>query len=1150
MCTNLPFRHVVELLRHRADSQPEQPAFTWLERGEKVVHTLTFSELDRQARAIAVRLRNDSKPGDRALLLYPPGLDFVTAFLGCLYARLVAVPAYPPRNNHRWARLAAIAADASATLVLTTNKLVTQARSVGMETFGGQTRFVAADHETVALHLADNWIDPVVNGGDLAFLQYTSGSTGAPKGVMVTHRNLIYNEHMAMLAFGHGPHTVFVGWLPLFHDMGLIGNVLQPLYVGVHSIMMAPAAFVQKPVRWLQAITRFKATTSGAPNSAFDLCVDRIGAVDKVGLDLSSWQVAFNGAEPIHAETLVRFQHHFADVGFRPETMYPCYGMAETTLLVSGGIAGQLPVTERVSAEALQAGRAEATADAEDGITLVGSGRTWLKQSIVIAESETGQRLLDGQIGEVWVSGENVADGYWRRPELSQSTFEAVLTPDDGRRYLRTGDLGYLRDGNLFVTGRLKDVLIVFGRNHYPQDLERTACAAAAVFRAHGAAAFTIHEQGADRVVIVQEVERRAIRTLDVAEAASAIRRALAEHHDLPLYAVAFIKPSALPRTTSGKVQRFRCRQAFLAGELAEVARWQQSGQATTPVLDGDDPSLSPLVRFLAAELGVDPALLELNQPVAATGLDSLRILTLQHAVDTAMEISSPPSWWLGDLSVGELEQRLTQWQQDPEGLGVTAEVTNPPAIDVPPVDPEVTSHALSAGQSSLWFAQQMNAKSGAFNVFFVVCCQRAPDPIRLQRAVAAVHDHHDLLSIQVSHERGHLFARRGAHGAPILQHHTLHAGQPGDVSKAVAAEVYRPFDLKTDPLWRVTLFQSSDGEAQLLITVHHLVCDLTSLLVIVEDLERAYQGFGLGEPPPPFRAFLKWQADLLAGSARAELEAYWQAHSPTPDSHCEWDTGRPRPKRQTLHGASVPLTWQSEQLRLLRASANRAGVTLQTYLLAGFVFWFGARHDARDVGLGAMANGRPGRAYDHTVGYFSNPFPMRFRWQDDQSFGDWIRQVRDTVTGALDHQWLPFPDMVHAVGPERDASRTPLFQIMFVHQQLERAHHLAPCVLNDSVQPLTWAGLPCTSMQIDKQVARYDLTLYLIEVDGALHGHLLYNRDLFAEDLALSIGTSFSEMTSAMTQWNLTDRLGDLRQALLLQQAPDSAAAGKVRMT
>ena len=575
---------LVELLRVRAASQPARRVFTYLLNGEEETHSLTCAELDAVAVAIGALLQRHCRPGDRALLLYPPGLEFVAAFLGCLYAGVVAVPVSPPhlaRLSRTMPKLQGIAADARPAVVLTTARMLAAAGQIAEEApIFEQMIWLATDELEQP---GADYLETPLAGDTLAFLQYTSGSTAAPKGVMVTHGNLLHNSAYLAHGFMHTPDSVLVTWLPTFHDMGLIYGMLQPLYTGFRCYVMPPAAFIQRPYRWLQAISRYRATHSVAPNFAYDLCARKVTEAQRATLDLSSWRVGVNGAEPIRKETLDRFAAHFAPCGFRRSSLYPGYGLAEATLKVTGGRASEEFNTCTVEAAALEQHRVVERAEGSEGArTLVSCGRTSLDVGVAIVHPERLTRCAPDEVGEIWVSGPSVARGYWNRPVETEQTFHAHTLDDAGISYLRTGDLGFLRGGELYVTGRIKELIIIGGANHYPQDIELTTERSHPAFRPGNCAAFSVEAEGAERLVVAVEVERHyrpevasgdggARTRLPLPgrdELVRAIQRAVSEEHELEVYRVVLLKAGTILKTSSGKIQRSACRAGYLTKTL------------------------------------------------------------------------------------------------------------------------------------------------------------------------------------------------------------------------------------------------------------------------------------------------------------------------------------------------------------------------------------------------------------------------------------------------------------------------------------------------------------------------------------------------------------------------------------------------------
>jgi acyl-CoA synthetase (AMP-forming)/AMP-acid ligase II len=586
MSTEPPPSNLVALLRSQAERRGDDPLFTFLLEGEVdgAVDTLTYAELFARARAVAARLQGAVAEGERVLLIYPPGLDFVAAFFGCLLARVVAVPAYPPdpaRLERTLPRLRAIVRDAQARLALTTSPLLAIASGLFSDVEDlASLSWLATDD---AGDPAASWRAPEISGDDVAFLQYTSGSTGAPKGVMVTHKNLLHNLGMLQIAAVFSPSSVWVSWLPQYHDMGLITGLLLPLYVGIRAILMSPLAFLQNPLRWLRAITRFRGTHSGAPNFAYDLCARKARPSTLAELDLSSWHTAFNAAEPVRAETLERFAQTFGPRGLRREALAPCYGLAEVTVVASVGRIQGRPALAGLRASALRAGRVE-DATSDDRQILASCGPSPVPEhEILIVDPETRRRCLPDRIGEIWLRSPSVARGYWNRPEETREIFHATLAdearPGDEGPFLRTGDLGFLRGGELYVTGRRKDVIIINGINYAPQDIELTAERSHAAIRPGCVAAFAVNEGGAERLGVVAEIDPR--QEAPPEEVIAAIRRAVHERHELPVRTGALLSPGGLPKTSSGKLQRHTCHAALGEGALPVVARFEGSAIPT-----------------------------------------------------------------------------------------------------------------------------------------------------------------------------------------------------------------------------------------------------------------------------------------------------------------------------------------------------------------------------------------------------------------------------------------------------------------------------------------------------------------------------------------------------------------------------------------
>ena len=1084
---------IVQSLREQSARHGNLPAYSLLVQGE-IEERLTFAELDARARALGGTLQQIGASGERVALLFPPGLDFVVAFFGCLYAGAVAVPALPPRRRGTDPRLQAIFHDARPRVALTSADRLTALESAA----AGMPELRSALWMSLPAEGAADWREPEPDPEKLAFLQYTSGSTATPKGVMVSHGNLLHNEELIRRAFEQSSGSVVLGWLPLHHDMGLIGTVLQPLYVGAPCYLMSPGAFLQRPASWLEAITRFRATTSGGPDFAYELCVQKVPEAERAGLDLSSWRVAFNGAEPVRAETLRRFAEAFGPCGFRAEALRPCYGLAEATLLVSAWRQDG-PRIEVLDATALEGHEVAAAADASRRRELVGCGAAM--QTVRVVDPVSGEPCPPDQVGEIWVAGPGVAQGYWEKPDETAETFGARLANGEGP-FLRTGDLGFLADGELFLTGRLKDLIILRGRNHYPQDLERTAGRSHGDLRPGGGAAFSVDLDGEERLVLVHEVTRHA--RAGVEEIAAAVRRAVAEEHGVSVAEVVLIRPETLPKTSSGKVRRLACRDAWRSGGLSEVGRSALSAEAVEAsdrATDFDPASLNelePAARREALEAFVREraaAVLRLplsqvtaGAPLGSLGLDSLSAAELKAEMEGALGVSAPFAELLGGASAAELAAKLTA------SLEAGAEGPEPPPLPGPGSSWGESEAPLSAGQRALWYLHQLAPDSAAYNLAGAALLPADVDPEALRRALESLVDRHDAL-------RATFFSRADgpvqrlpvrAEAAFTREDATRWSGEA--LRRRLAEEAFRPFDLERGPVFRAALFTRPDG-AFLVLAVHHAVADFASLAVIVRELGALYAGTELPPLATRFADFARWQERALAGAWGDRLWSFWRqrlAGAPPLDL----PTDRPRPPAQTFRGAAHRVRFGG--------LAHRSGSTPFMVLLAAFEALLARWSGQEDFVVGSPTSGRmAGRFGDRLaglVGYFVNPIPLRADVAGDPTVDELLGRVRRTALDAFEHQDFPFALLTERLRPERDTGRSPVFQVMLTLQKAASPdlQPLAAFALGEPGVRLTVGGLELESVALEPPGSPLDLTLMAAELDGALAASLQWNTDLF----------------------------------------------------
>ncbi len=640
-----PESTLVERLRYWCSAQADRVVYQFLEDGVTISNAITYRQLDERARACAVKLISMGMKGQRALLMYPTGVDFIVAFFGCQYAGVTAVPAYPPRRNRNMGRINTIAVDAKTSIALTTQEVIDRRELMTIDC-GHLSNQEWLATEKIPIELAGDWRDSNVQPDDLAIIQYTSGSTGSPKGVMLSQRNIMANCKYTSSGFQNTEADCGVFWLPFYHDMGLIGGVLSSFYIGTTSSYLSPAHFLARPIRWLRAISDNKAVISGGPNFAYAHCCEKITEEQCEGLDLSTWRLAFNGAEPIRADILERFSRKFEPYGFKHTAHYPCYGMAETTLIVTGGNPDLPPVIKHFDSQDLvQHLVTPVDPSAENAKAMVGSGALLLDEEVVIADPDKKIALPDNKIGEIWVRSQSVGHGYWEKPEETERTFRAELAEKPGVHYLRTGDLGFMHDDELFVTGRLKDMIIVRGVNRYPQDIEATAEECHRKIRAGGSAAFAVDHWTREQLVIVSEVDRS--RDTDWNEVIQKIRSAVIAEHELPPDEIVLVRGGSTPKTSSGKVQRHACRQRYVDNDLLEVARWNlestqqdkadnvhQNGAAVHQT-EADSEVIETVCHFIrevARERAGD--LTPKTNIVVDLGLDSLERLQIANSLE------------------------------------------------------------------------------------------------------------------------------------------------------------------------------------------------------------------------------------------------------------------------------------------------------------------------------------------------------------------------------------------------------------------------------------------------------------------------------------------------------------------------------------
>jgi amino acid adenylation domain-containing protein len=1087
---------VVELLRLRGFTQPDRDAFTFLLDGETKRATLTYQQLDQLARRIAVQLQARGLTGERALLLYPPGLDYLAAFFGCLYAGVVAVPAYPPRNQRNIPRIQAIVTDAQAAIALTTTAILSTVQSLLIQkTDLTSLQWLITDNLTEGIE--NTWQQPFIHQDTLAFLQYTSGSTGTPKGVMLSHGNLLHNAAITYQYMGHSPSSQFVSWLPAYHDMGLIGGILQPLYGGFPCILMPPASFLQSPYRWLKAISDYQGTTSGGPNFAYELCVQKITPKQRSTLDLSSWSVAFNGAEPVRHDTLERFAEAFAECGFRPEAFYPCYGMAEATLMVSGGNKAVVPITKTVQKTALEQNQViDIQPDESDSQSFVSCGQPLPEQQIIIVNSKTLTPCLPDEVGEIWVSGPSVGQGYWNRPEETQQTFHACVKDGTSERFLRTGDLGFLNNGELFITGRAKDLIIIRGRNLYPQDIELTVERSHSSLRTGSGAAFTVELDNEEKLVVVQELEFRAKPNIE--EVIAAIRQAVGQEHEVQVHILVLIKGGTIPKTSSGKIQRRATRAEFFAGNLDVVGsnilkrtdialsenRLQRSTllalspQECQPLLE------SYLVELLAQVLSIAPNQVNPQQSLTTLGIDSLKVFELKNRIEVDLEVEVSIEDFFDGLNTQALATKIL--------AQLTTEIAIP-SVSISQVQ-KAEVYPLSFAQQRLWFLDRLESGNPAYNIFLGVRFEGHLDITLLQESLNEIVRRHETLRTTFTTINGQpvqVIAPSLAQTISVVDCQIIsESKRETEIQQLVTQEIKQPFDLTKGSLLRAKILRLAQHEHIFVLVMHHIISDGWSVEVLLQEIALTYKAFRTGTflPLPnlsiQYKDFASWQRQWLQGEVLQTQLSYWKQQLEGIPAVLQLPTDRPRPSVQTSHGAQQSIELLKTTTEQLKAIARQEGVTLFMLLLAAFQTFLYRYTGQDDIPVGTPIANRNRDEIKGLIGFFVNTLVLRTNLSGNPSFQQLLHRVRKVALEAYAHQYLPFDQLVEALQPERNISHTPVFQVMFDFRNAPSLPEMP--------------DLTVSQLRVENETAQFDFSLSVEVTEQALLMSFEYNTDLF----------------------------------------------------
>lgn len=1082
-----------QALDMHAERLPHKTALAFLNDGQTVVEQLSFAELAQRTRALASGFANTGLVrGDRVLLMLDSGLDYACSFLACLYLGLIAVPLFPPasRKPRHLQRLNRVIDDAEPQLLLLSPQALELAEALQEER---GKRVPVATATEVRERAGGEIPAPLHDREAPAFLQYTSGSTGDPKGVVVLQRNLLANLELMRQAMELSADDVWANWLPLYHDMGLIGSLLLPLYCGMSCYMTAPQTFARAPRTWLQIISRFGVTASFAPNFAFALCTRSIDDATLAELDLSRWSRALNGAEPIHKATVDAFCQRFAAAGFRPEAMSPAYGQAEATLVVSATpvLTGARYV--RLQAAALAEGRAVVAADNDaQAITFTTCGLPQAGHEVRIVDPQTHRPCAPDTIGELWLAGPSNAECYWNKADISRETCAARIEGEE-QPYLRSGDLGFLHEGQVVICARLKDLIILNGRNIYPQDLEFTLSESGIGLRSGRIAAFALTDAaaGSEQLLVVAEPQQKQTQPHTHAalfQAAQALAYELVEH---PIDRLLLVKPGTIPMTTSGKISRQGAKQQFLSGELTIIG--DSAAVPDSAALQSDDARIRELCALIAEVLR--RPVVDACRSLLELGMDSLALLALQARLQQHYGKALALNVLFGATDVHALACSLDGLSAAPRGMDAAAE----PGVNAP----------QSYAQQRLWFMDRLQPGS-QHNLLLRLRLDPPADATRLHAALERAVERHAVL--RTCYRDTADGAEQWLAPRPVFE--WQHRAVADETERLLLAEELRarPFDLESGPVLRSCLLDLAEGAQEWLLAVHHIAFDARSAEILLDEIAADYAGKTVAPPRRDYRHFAVWERQRLTPDYIGRELDFWRAYLdvpallalPVPDLHSTQGHGQHTVEIADEH-------WQALNRLALETRAT-------PFMLLFALFGLLLRHftgQTRFI-VGTDVLGRSHSEHQHTVGFFINQLPLRCVVDDTLSLDQWLAVVKTDTQAAYAHQDLPFDQLVSGLKPLREPGRSPLVQVKLNYRQ-------------QGLDGLKLGASAVTQVRVEQEPADYDLVLDLIRGAQGLSCTFEYRH--------AALGARAAHKLAGLWQ-HLLSRLDELRPLTLAQIA------------
>ena len=1135
-----------EILEYRSKQDSKKIAFRFLENGEVVAKTITYKGLYSRARIIGSDLLEKFNPGDRALLLFPSGIEFIEAYFGCLLAGIIAIPVYPPAGKRKMDRLVNIIADSSSKIILTTRSVLERNQKWFSENLEMKNlSYIVTD----ALKKEKNIKLPIIDQDKIAFLQYTSGSTDSPKGVIISHKNLIENLKVLTKAYGNNKDTICIGWLPVYHDMGLIGNILSQVFVGGTYVFMSPVSFVQKPIRWLAAISKYKGTYSGAPNFAYDLCYKAIKEDNLKNIDLSSWKKAFNGAEPIKETTLNDFSDKFGPFGFNKDALFPGYGLAEATLMVSGRTDNKKEISTTLNKNLFLQGKIEETTAKSlwknKFHTVVACGLPLDGFDVRIVNPNTKKECQPNSIGEIWLAGPSIGQGYWNKPELTKKTFQVkLLSSDINKGFLRTGDMGFLKNNQLYLTGRLKEMIIINGQNYFPQDIERTVQESSSSFRQNSGTVFSTEIEGDEKLMVAQEIKRTELNKIIPSKLIQIIRNKVSLAHDLSVYEIVLLKPATIPKTSSGKIQRSLLKKRYLENSLTgsiynwrsnKTERYETNVSEDQLLAYNDKNALADIIKALLIDiLGISEEPIHNDMSFFDLGISSLEGIRLFASIGQKLKMNIPSHLVYEYNTINLLSDYLFELGCS-NGVGSENTINFKFALNKNLAEESSISgekehtSPLSSMQKRILFITELVPRKDLYNIYVELNYIGNLCITTFKTVLNNIIERHESLRSTIVYQEDKPLMHITTNKIVNIPFYDISTEDIKQKEKTFSRLRYRAqhheFDF-SKPALRLKILKFEKSYYKILLTQHHLFTDGWSTTLLLNEIVKAYKAVNNKEPNPfnpLFKSYSEFSKNELAMSKSRNFEVsrkFWKQklqHLPKVDL----PTDRLYPSKRTYEGDFIKFDFTPEETNTIKSFAREQGVSLNTLLISVFSILLFRHSNQADIPIAVVNVNRDSSDMD-VIGFYANTVIQRFDLSNNQSFHSFLQGTHKNIIENLKHQGFPYNEVVNSILSARTGFDDHLYNVSFAMEDFDFLGSIADL---DS----KWSA---NSQKLDGSVvgtAKDDLSLIMAIKGTQLVGNMSFNTDVFDRSTIESLASRFRNLMFSGIK-NKTEKISSLQ--------------------